>query len=69
MMDILYKTLLGLPEPKMIHKIKFIQTASVPIIKLVVDLEVINRMQISAKKAELEEKKENSDDEIAESDK
>ena len=68
-MDILYKTLLGLPEPKMIHSIKFLQTASVPIIKLVVDLEVVNRMQITAKIAELEDKKENSDDEISESDK
>lgn len=42
MMQKLHDRLLDLKEDKKIQKIKFIQTATVPIIKLVVDLQMIN---------------------------
>lgn len=46
MMQKLYDNLNFLKDKGQIHKIKFIQGANVPIVKLVVDLQVINHVQI-----------------------
>ena len=46
MMQKLHDNLSFLKDKGQINKIKFIQTANVPIIKLVVDLQAINERQI-----------------------
>jgi GTP:adenosylcobinamide-phosphate guanylyltransferase len=46
-MQRLNDNLLPLKEKGLIFKMKFIQTASIPIIKLVADLQVINKQQIT----------------------
>lgn len=46
MMQKLYDNLCFLKDKGQIYKIKFIDSANVPIIKLVVDLQMINKSQI-----------------------
>ena len=57
MMQKLNDNLLSLKREGKIHKIKFIQTASVPIIKLVVDLKVINQWQIESTITKIKEER------------
>ena len=59
MMSILHEKLQKLKGKGFIHRVKFIQGANVPIIKLVVDLQVVNSRQVEKAKAEvLKERKE-----------
>lgn len=65
MMQRLYDNLCFLKDKGQIYKIKFIHGANVPIIKLVVDLQVINKSQIqkAIERINKEREEENEDGE------
>jgi DNA polymerase sigma len=62
MMQILNDNLTTLKDEKKIESIKFLQSASVPIIKLVVDLQMINEWQIDTRLRELKQERMESSD-------